>query len=80
MFMGLKLPFLCLTPLVILTIDNADPMKLMPAMILPSESIYMADEVYPTVYFGSDDENRVPSINAPSVAFITPMKGLKKLT
>jgi hypothetical protein len=80
MFIGVKLPFLNLTPLVILTIDKADPIKLMPAMILPSLSIYIAVEVYPTTYFVSVDEKSVPSINDPSVAFITPMKGLKKLT
>jgi hypothetical protein len=40
----------------------------------------MADEEYPTTYFGSVDEKSVPSINLPSVAFITPMNGLKKLT
>jgi hypothetical protein len=80
MFIGVKLPFLNLTPLVILTIDKADPIKLMPAMILPSLSIYIAVEVYPTTYFVSVDEKSVPSINDPSVAFIMPMKGLKKLT
>ena len=80
MFIGLKFPFLYLTPFVILTIDNADPMKLMPATILPSVSISMADEVYPTTYFVSVDEKSVPSINEPSVAFITPIIGLKKLT
>ena len=80
MFIGVKLPFLNLTPLVILTIDKADPIKLMPAMILPSLSIYIAVEVYPTTYFVSVDEKSVPSINDPSVAFITPIKGLKKLT
>ena len=79
-FIGVKLPFLNLTPLVILTIDKADPIKLIPAMILPSLSIYIAVEVYPTTYFVSVDEKSVPSINDPSVAFITPMKGLKKLT
>lgn len=80
MFIGVKLPFLNLTPLVILTIDKADSIKLMPAMILPSLSIYIEVEVYPTTYFVSVDEKSVPSMKDPSVAFITPMKGLKKLT
>ena len=80
MFIGLKFPFLSFIPFVILTIESAEPMKLIPATILPSVSIYMADEEYPTTYFGSVDEKSVPSINLPSVAFITPMNGLKKLT
>jgi len=65
---------------VILTIDKAEPIKLIPAMILPSLSIYIAVEVYPTTYFVSVDEKSAPSMKDPSVAFITPMKGLKKLT
>jgi hypothetical protein len=80
MFIGVKLPFLNFTPLVILTIDKADSIKLMPAMILPSLSIYIAVEVYPTTYFVSVDEKSVPSMKDPSVTFITPIKGLKKLT